>query len=176
MRDDGAEDTGEVAACEGDAGLGGLGVVGFFAGEVAVDGFDDGFEGGELHHGVGDLAAPKGVEAFVEAADRRGWLGLAAMGRTGAVKGGTRERESGEKREAKWANGETYPATPSLPVMTERPENVPLAKGGMVVCMRTLTASKGQRARSAMNSAEALAARYSEVLYLYARSSPARSE
>ena len=60
-------------------------------------------------------------------------------------------------------NGEklhaTHPAVPSLPVIVEIPLNVPVAKGGMVVCIRTLTASKGQRARSAMNSAEALAVR-----------------
>lgn len=52
-----------------------------------------------------------------------------------------------------------YPAVPSLAVIVDKPENVPLANGGIVVCMRTLTASNGQRAMSAMNSAEALAAR-----------------
>lgn len=53
----------------------------------------------------------------------------------------------------------SYPAVPSLPVIIEIPLNVPLAKGGIVVCIRTLTASKGQRATSAIISAEALAVR-----------------
>lgn len=52
-----------------------------------------------------------------------------------------------------------YPAVPSFPVMVEIPLNVPLANGGMVVCMRTLTASKGHKAMSAINSADALALR-----------------
>ena len=59
----------------------------------------------------------------------------------------------------KCSKGQTYPALPSLPVIVEIPENVPEAKGGIVVCIRTFTASKGQRAMSAKNSAEALAAR-----------------
>ena len=53
----------------------------------------------------------------------------------------------------------TYPAVPSLPVIVEIPLNVPVANGGIVVCILTLTASKGHRAMSAKNSAEALAAR-----------------
>lgn len=52
-----------------------------------------------------------------------------------------------------------YPAVPSFPVMVEIPLNVPLANGGIVVCMRTFTASKGHKATSAMNSADALALR-----------------
>lgn len=56
-------------------------------------------------------------------------------------------------------NVATYPAVPSLPVMVEIPLNVPLAKGGMVVCIRTFTASNGHRATSAMSSAVALAVR-----------------
>lgn len=55
--------------------------------------------------------------------------------------------------------GYPYPAVPSFPVTVEIPLNVPLANGGMVVCMRTLTASKGHKAISAMNSADALALR-----------------
>lgn len=58
-----------------------------------------------------------------------------------------------------WKKGFSYPAVPSFPVMVEIPLNVPLANGGMVVCMRTLTASKGHKATSAMNSADALALR-----------------
>ena len=53
----------------------------------------------------------------------------------------------------------THPATPSEAVTLEIPLKVPVAKGGMVVCIRTLTASNGQRATSAMTSAEALATR-----------------
>ena len=52
-----------------------------------------------------------------------------------------------------------YPLVPSAAVIVWRPFIVPVANGGMVVCIRTLTASKGQRATSATNSAEALAAR-----------------
>jgi len=52
---------------------------------------------------------------------------------------------------------------------------VPVNVGGIVVCIRTLTASKGQRPTSAMNSAEADAVKYSTVLYLAAASSPANS-
>ena len=55
---------------------------------------------------------------------------------------------------------------PSLAVIVDIPLKAPVAKGGMVVCIRTLTASNGQSARSAMASAEALAVRYNEVLYL----------
>ena len=69
----------------------------------------------------------------------------------------------------------THPAVPSFEVMVDQPLKVPPAKGGIVVCIRTLIASNGQRPISAKNSADALAARYREVLYLYAASSPARS-
>ena len=69
----------------------------------------------------------------------------------------------------------TYPAVPSAALILEIPSRVPDAKGGRVVCVRTLTASNGHRAISAKNSAEAEALRYSQVLYLCAFSSPARS-
>jgi hypothetical protein len=69
----------------------------------------------------------------------------------------------------------TYPAVPSLLVIRLMPSNVPVAKGGMVVCMRTLTASNGQSAMSAKNSAEALAARYTDVFQWAAFSGPTRS-
>ena len=68
-----------------------------------------------------------------------------------------------------WYQGQTahaHPAVPSLAVIVEIPLNVPEAKGGMVVCIRTFTASNGQSAISARNSADALAVRYKEVLYL----------
>ena len=68
MRDDGAQDAGEIAPRKGDGGLRAFAVVGFLARQRGgVEGLDDGFEGGELHHRVGDLPAPEGVEAFVEA-------------------------------------------------------------------------------------------------------------
>ena len=67
VRDDSAEDTGDVTTREGDAGLGALGVVLFRAWERGVDHFDDGLEGSELHHGVGDLTAPERIDTFVEA-------------------------------------------------------------------------------------------------------------
>lgn len=70
---------------------------------------------------------------------------------------------------------QAYPDTPSLEITLESPVNVPLKSGGMVVCMRTLTDSNGQRATSAMNSADALAVRYSEVFHRFAFSTPTRS-
>ena len=69
VRDDGAEDTGKVATRECDASLSAFTVVGLRAGEVVVDHFDNSLEGGELHHGVWDLAGPEGVETFVEAVE-----------------------------------------------------------------------------------------------------------
>lgn len=53
----------------------------------------------------------------------------------------------------------THPPTPSFPVMDEIPCIVPVKAGGMVVCIRTLTASNGHKPTSAMNSADAEAAR-----------------
>ena len=69
MRDDGAAYAGDVAAEEGDAGLLETVVGGFGLAEVRVDCVDGGFEGCEFYHCVGDLAAPEGVEAFVEAGE-----------------------------------------------------------------------------------------------------------
>jgi hypothetical protein len=83
---------------------------------------------------------------------------------------------SDERLEVDSEETQTYPATPSLPMTWEIPEKVPLNSGGIVVCVRTLTASNGHRATSAMNSADALAARYTEVFHLWARSGPTRSE
>src|SRR5690348_8901266 len=59
--------------------------------------------------------------------------------------------------------------------MAVMPEKVPVAKGGMVVCILTLIASNGQRATSAMSSADADAARYTAVLYFCAASGPTTS-
>ena len=66
VRDDGAEDTGEVTAGESDTGLSTLGVVRFLAGEAVVDHFDNGFEGGEFHHGVRDLTTPERSNTLIE--------------------------------------------------------------------------------------------------------------
>lgn len=69
----------------------------------------------------------------------------------------------------------SYPATPSFETMLEIPLKVDLNSGGIVVCVRTLTASNGQRATSAMSSAEALAVRYNEVFQRLAFSAPTKS-
>jgi hypothetical protein len=66
VRDDSACNTRDVATQEGYTGLlesvvGGLGLA-----ERLVDLVDCGLEGREFAHGVGDLAAPEGVEAFVQ--------------------------------------------------------------------------------------------------------------
>ena len=66
MGDDGAEDTGDVATRKRNAGLCGGRVVRLLAGKTVVDHLDDGFERGELHHGIRDLTAPQRVYAFVE--------------------------------------------------------------------------------------------------------------
>lgn len=70
---------------------------------------------------------------------------------------------------------QTDPDTPSLATTLEIPLNVPRKSGGMVVCMRTLTDSKGHSARSAISSADALAVKYSEVFHRLAFSWPTRS-
>jgi hypothetical protein len=67
MRDDCAGDTGDVAAEEGDTGLLEPVVGGFRLSERFVDLVDGCLEGGEFAHCVGDLPAPEGVEAFVQA-------------------------------------------------------------------------------------------------------------
>ncbi|SPQ18623.1 ddd244d6-febd-4300-8f52-46a01bd2d091 [Thermothielavioides terrestris] len=77
VRHDGAQDAGQVAADEGHARLRGFAVVVLAAGEPVVDHLDDGLERGELHHGVGDLAAPQRVEALVQPADALGRRDLA---------------------------------------------------------------------------------------------------
>jgi len=61
----------------------------------------------------------------------------------------------------------TYPHQPSPCIILGAPSRRVVANPGCV-CMRTFTASIGQRAISAKNSADALAARYSDVLHRYA--------
>lgn len=69
VRDDCAEDAGQVAGGESHPRLRGGRVVGLLPWQALVHHLDDRLEGGELHHRVGDLAAPEGVDSFVEA----GW-------------------------------------------------------------------------------------------------------
>ena len=71
MRDDSAENTSEVTTREGNTSLSSLGVVGLLAWKTVVDHFDDGLEGGELHHGVWDLTTPEWGDALVETGNQR---------------------------------------------------------------------------------------------------------
>src|SRR5438552_16808520 len=64
------------------------------------------------------------------------------------------------------------PAIPSELVILFQHSRVPRAKGGIVVCIRTLIASQGHKRISAKNSADADAVRYNVVRYLWAVSSP----
>merc|ERR1719452_79735 len=58
VRDNGAEDTGDVSGGEGDNELLRLGALGSGLGHnVLVDGLHSPLKAGELHHGVGDLSA-----------------------------------------------------------------------------------------------------------------------
>lgn len=67
VRDDGAEDTSEVAGHEHDRQLSSLGVGVLGGGEdVVVEGADDVLEGTELDHGVGDLSHPQRADTLVE--------------------------------------------------------------------------------------------------------------
>ena len=69
MRHDCAENTSHVTTNESHTSLSTLGVVVLLAWEVVVDSFDDGFERGELHHGIRNLATPERCNAFVETSD-----------------------------------------------------------------------------------------------------------
>jgi len=67
VRDDGAEHTGDVTGGEGDDELLALGALGAGLGhDVLVEELDGLLKARELHHGVGDLAEPEGLEALVE--------------------------------------------------------------------------------------------------------------
>ena len=140
VRHHGTQNTSHVSTRERNCCLSTLVVVGLVSRQAMVDHFDDCFKRGELHHGVGDLAAPEWVQTLVQA----GWTPISTLDLNFILT---------------VICGWTYPDTPSLETTEEIPLKVPLRSGGMVVCMRTLTASKGHRATSAMNSAEALAVR-----------------
>lgn len=64
--DNGTEDTGNVTTEEGDTGLGKEGVLLLGLGELSVDELDSLLEGGELNHGVRNLAGPEGRETLVK--------------------------------------------------------------------------------------------------------------
>ena len=66
VRDDGAEDTGDVTSAERDGGLSALTVVALLARKTVIDHLDDGLEGCELHHGVWDLTTPERVQTLVQ--------------------------------------------------------------------------------------------------------------
>lgn len=135
VRDNGAKNTGKIASGKRNSGLGSLSVVLLGSWKPVVYGFDYRFERSELHHGIRNLTTPERVQTLVETA-------------TWSVKSILELRLF-----------VSHPPTPSLPMIVLIPFRVPVNWGGIVVCMRTLTASKGQRAMSAKNSAEALAVR-----------------
>ena len=67
MRDNGAEDTGDVTSGKGDHELLATGaLVSWLGNDVLVDGLDGLLEAGELHHGVRNLSHPEGLESLVE--------------------------------------------------------------------------------------------------------------
>ena len=66
MRHDGAQNSREVTAAEGNTGLHSLAVIALLSWHAGVHHLDDGLEGGELHHGIGNLAAPERVDALVQ--------------------------------------------------------------------------------------------------------------
>ena len=75
MRDDGAEDSGDVPRGESDHELFGFGALVTWLGhDVGVQRLHSLLEAGELHHGVGDLAHPQRFEPAEEGA--RSLLGL----------------------------------------------------------------------------------------------------
>lgn len=66
-----------------------------------------------------------------------------------------------------WIERNVYPATPSCLITLLIPSLKVFAKGGNVVCIRTLIASNGHSAISARNSALALAAKKIVVLLVF---------
>lgn len=67
MRNDGAEDTSEIARSEGDSQLGGLGVVLLACSkDIVVEELHEPFEGDELDDGVWHLPGPEGTQTLIE--------------------------------------------------------------------------------------------------------------
>lgn len=162
VRDHRTENTSQVTTSKRNSRLCTLVVVRFLAWQVLVDHLDNRLKRGKLHHRVGNLATPKWIQTLVQ---------------TGVE---TVNILLQRNHNLVWTTNfffrwGTYPETPSLATTEEIPLKVPRRSGGMVVCMRTLTDSNGQRATSAMNSAEALATRYKDVFHSAARSCPTRS-
>ncbi len=65
--DNGAEDSGKVAARKRDTGLNPFSILGLALRHLAIDGFHDGLETGKLHHRVRNLSTPEWVESLVQA-------------------------------------------------------------------------------------------------------------
>lgn len=65
--DNGAEDSGKVAASKRDTGLNRFPIFGLALRHLAIDGFHDGLETGKLHHRVRDLSTPEWVESLIQA-------------------------------------------------------------------------------------------------------------
>lgn len=55
-----------ITTCEGYTGLHPFPVFSLGFRHVTVNGFDNGFERGELHHCIRDLSTPQWVETFIE--------------------------------------------------------------------------------------------------------------
>ena len=116
----------------------------FFLGEFRVDILNNPLERSKLHHSIRNLSPPKRLKPLIQPT-------------INPLSQKTPTKNAQDQRLPGW--GDPYPAMPSVDVTLFQPSRVPLAKGGIVVCMRTLIASQGQRRTSAMSSAEAEAAR-----------------
>ena len=91
--DDGAEDAGNVASCEGHNQLLTLGTFSPGLGnDMFIESHHSLLKAGKLHHGVGDLPAPEGDQGLVEAIDALSsqdlWEGSSQGGGEGAHGGG----------------------------------------------------------------------------------------
>lgn len=74
MGDDRAKNTGQVTTSESDKGLSALAVISLLARKITINGRDDGFKGGEFHHGVWNLPAPESVQTLVQTGHVSKWL------------------------------------------------------------------------------------------------------
>lgn len=134
VRNDCAEDTSQVTTCESNSGLRGFGILVFGLGEGLVDHFDNSLERGEfLQQSVWSIQPPCVPDLTIIV------YGI-CLAQSGPIP--------------------LYnPPTPSAATILLMPSKVPLAKGGIVVCIRTFTASNGHSPMSAKNSADAEPAR-----------------
>lgn len=84
VRDEGAENTGNVTRHEGDHELGSLAVLGLWLGEdIGVELGDDLLERNELDNGIWNLSSPQWGETFVESVVTLGGLNLSESGHGG---------------------------------------------------------------------------------------------